>query len=203
MVYRPHMKNHLTLGDSYGAWVVIGGVWSRPLCRCACGTERTVVGFDLRTGKSRNCGCKRKEIAFKCGKKNKRHGYADTPTQTSWVEMRRRCYAKHRKEYENYGGRGIVVCDRWKDSFDNFLADMGPRPAGATLERRDNDGPYSPENCCWVPRREQERNKRSNAVHEFYGQRMAVVDAAEKFGIKAGKIYQRLKRGWTPNRSVT
>jgi hypothetical protein len=202
VVYYPRMDKHLNIGEQYGLWTIVGGNWSRPICKCACGTEKEVGGFDLRSGKSKGCGCARKELIAKVGKANRRHGYADSPTQRSWVEMRRRCYASHRKEYQNYGGRGIEVCERWRDSFDNFLADMGERPSGYTLERCDNNGNYCPENCCWIPRREQERNKRTNSVHEFNGRRMTVVEASETFGVKAGTIYQRLRRGWTANECI-
>ena len=197
------MDKHLSIGDQYGLWVVIGGSWGRPICKCACGTEREVLGFDIRSGKSKGCGCTKKERIANIGKANRKHGYADSPTQTSWVEMKRRCYAVHRKEYPNYGGRGITVCERWLNSFENFLEDMGERPAGYTLERINNDGNYCPENCKWIARREQERNKRTNSVHDFNGRRMSVVEAAEMFGLKPGTIYQRLRRGWSPDKSIS
>jgi hypothetical protein len=197
------MSKPLNIGDAYGSWVVVGGKWSRPLCRCVCGSERVVVGYDLRTGKSKSCGCLNIERIRAVGKSKKRHGFADTPTQTSWVEMRRRCYSKHRKEYPNYGGRGITVCERWLNSFDNFLSDMGPKPAGTTIERRDNNGNYCPENCYWADRKTQERNKRSNAVYEFYGVKMTVAEASEKFGINYQTLWGRIRRGLSPEQAVS
>jgi len=102
------------------------------------------------------------------------------------------------------------VCDRWRfgeggrGAFECFYADMGPRPSSKhTIERRDNDGPYSPENCCWALQKTQERNKRSNRMVEINGESLSVAAAAEKFGIGAGALYQRLNRGWDAQRAVT
>lgn len=185
-------------------WTVLEASGKMRLARCKCGTTRRVAYSDMRLGKSKGCGCEAlKRLAIASKIRNRRHGFADTPTQRSWVEMRRRCYAAHRKEYPNYGGRGIAVCDRWRDSFDNFLADMGPRPDGHTLDRIDNDGHYTRENCRWVPRAAQERNKRSNAIYVFNGERMTVVEAAERYGIAPNALYQRIGvRKWDPSRAV-
>lgn len=118
--------------------------------------------------------------------------------------MRRRCYATHRKEYQNYGGRGIKVCERWNDSLANFVADMGERPEGHTLDRIDNDGDYTPGNCRWVPRAEQELNKRTNVRYDVFGESLTISEAARKYGLKASTIRSRVKqRGWSVERAVT
>jgi hypothetical protein len=118
--------------------------------------------------------------------------------------MRRRCYAPHRKEYPNYGGRGIAVCDRWKDSLTNFIGDMGERPDGHTLDRIDNNGPYSPENCRWVPRAEQELNKRSNVRYAIFGEMLTLAEAARKYGIGVNTLHNRVRAlKWDVERAVS
>lgn len=154
---------------------------------------RRILWGDLRAGRSKSCGCGRVK-----------HGMADTPTARSWVEMRRRCYATHRKEYPNYGGRGIVVCERWKESLANFIQDMGERPEGYTIERINNDGPYSPENCQWIPRAEQELNKRSNVRHAIFGEKITLSEAARKYGIGINTLHNRVHAlKWEVERAVS
>jgi hypothetical protein len=118
-----------------------------------------------------------------------------TPIYLIWVDMRRRCNQSQRPDYHRYGGRGIKVCDRWNDSFEAFFADMGDRPEGLSLERRDNNGPYSPENCYWADRKTQMRNSRSNRYVEINGQRMVFAEACEKYGVNYYVAYQRWRRG--------
>ena len=88
------------------------------------------------------------------------HGKSMSPTYVSWLAMKQRCYNPRRTGYENYGGRGITVCDRWKGSFVAFLEDMGERPEGLTLERKDNEGNYEPDNCEWATKSQQSKNQR-------------------------------------------
>lgn len=191
------------IGAIYSRWTVIGGTRGHPLCRCSCGTVRTVVGCDLRAGKSRSCGCLVSIAQRAAAEANRRHGLSDTPTHRSWVEMRRRCYAKHRKEYPNYGGRGITVCERWRDSFDNFLADMGKKPAGFTLDRIRNDRNYEPGNCRWLPRQIQELNKRNTVRHWIRGELITLPEAARKYGLNLNTLTNRVNTlGWAPDRAV-
>lgn len=166
------------------------------LVRCSCGTERAVIAHDLRAGKSKSCGdCIRMTNFIQAAKAaNTKHGMERTSEYRTWVDMRRRCHQPHRLDYKNYGARGIYVCDEWRNSFKAFYRDMGTRPAGYVLDRRNNDGPYSPENCQWVTRKQQERNKRSNRLVAIGGETLTVVEASEKFSIPAHRLYKLPKR---------
>ena len=125
---------------------------------------------------------------------NIKHGKCFTPTYCSWNEMKRRCRDAHRHTHGRYGGRGIKVCRRWLYSFSNFLADMGERPPGTTLDRKDNNGNYTPENCRWATQREQHGNKCSNRRIRFCGRTMILADWARELGINPATLWWRLAR---------
>lgn len=118
-----------------------------------------------------------------------------------WKAMRMRCLSPKVKAYDSYGGRGIRICERW-DSFENFVADMGPRPEGMTLERKDNDGNYEPANCVWASRTNQANNRRSNRIVEYAGERLTLAELSRKFGIPYGRLYMRLSRGVSIEQAV-
>lgn len=158
----------------YGLWTVIGeaepynrptadggrhpdGVIRQALCRCACGAERAVAFHTLKQGQSRHCGC---EVSAIVTAMKTTHGMSDAPEHRSWAHMKERCYSPTCDDYPAYGGRGITVCDRWRDSFEAFYADMGPRPAGTSIDRIDNDGNYEQGNCRWADKWTQAGNKR-------------------------------------------
>lgn len=132
------------------------------------------------------------------------HGMSQTTTWRIWRGMRRRCYDTNIQGYANYGGRGITVCDRWRDSFENFYADMGERPSKQhSLERRDNNGNYTPHNCYWATNIEQHNNTRRSVFLEFQGKKQTITQWARELNINVATLYNRVRRGWDVTRILT
>lgn len=130
-------------------------VWA---CDCECGNKVEARVADLRKGNTRSCGCLQKERAASAQIK---HGLSSIPEYAIWKAMRHRCESEGNPDWDNYGGRGITVCDRWSDSFEAFLEDMGSRPfPEAQLDRENNDGNYEPGNCRWVTAKVNANNRR-------------------------------------------
>ncbi|MHC3450821.1 hypothetical protein [Streptomyces prasinus] len=168
-------------------------------CRCDCGAEAIVRGGHLKAGVTQSCGCGIREAASR----PRTHGQAHTPLYKRWRAMIERTRNPNASEYHNYGGRGIKVCDQWQ-SFEAFAADMGATfDEVLTLERRNVNGDYSPENCYWATTKQQTRNRRNNHVIEWSGRRMVVTDWAELLGLKPNTLIYRLRRGWQLERALT
>lgn len=171
------------------------------LCRCSCGSEKLkrVRASELISGGVRSCGCIVREQARRnIREKMTTHGQSGTRIYQIWLAMKNRCLRKSNRQYKDYGGRGIAVCDRWLESFENFYSDMGDPPSDAhTIERRDNDGGYTPENCMWATRQEQSNNKRSNRLVTYGGQTLTITQWARELGIPPMTIHNRIKRGWS------
>ena len=157
-------------GQAFGRLTVVsfaGSVKGRTTwhCSCACGGTRTAVGSDLKNGRTMSCGCLQAQVR---SSSHTRHGGRDWPEWRVWQSMIRRCHSPKATSFSYYGGRGIAVCDRWRQGadglhgFECFIADMGRRPSGGlTLDRINNDGNYEPGNVRWATRREQQHNKRA------------------------------------------
>lgn len=160
------------------------------LCKCDCGAETTVTGNHLKSKHTKSCGCLSREITRR---RNTTHGMHDSPTYNSWCSIKVRCDKPQCKSFKNYGGRGIKVCEQWK-SFGNFLADMGEKPEGMSIERIDNDGDYCPENCRWATRKEQNRNTRNNYMIKHQGKTKCIGEWAEELGVNYSILYSRLRR---------
>lgn len=127
-----------------------------------------------------------------------------TPEYVAWVDMKRRCYQPSRPFYKDYGGRGISVCPRWLESFDNFLEDMGNRPKGMTLDRIDNDGNYEPSNCRWISIKEQNRNRRNTRNLTVGCVTLSVYEWAKELSMTPEGIYYRLdKLKWSPEKVIS
>ena len=134
-------------------------------CSCDCGNKVRITSGNLINKSTKSCGCLQKEIASKTGKLNKHGHYAGnkaSPTYFSWRAMKTRCGNPKHDSYKYYGGRGVTVCKRWANSFENFLIDMGERPEGTSLDRIDTNGNYRPDNCKWSTPTEQQHNRRDN-----------------------------------------
>lgn len=133
-----------------------------------------------------------------------KHGLSRTPEYRAWQTMRLRCTNPNNAAWPSYGGRGITVCEAWRDSPTQFYLDMGPKPSPLhEIDRIDNDGPYSPENCRWVLRKANDRNRRSNRHLTHAGETLTVAEWAERTGIGSGLIFHRIKSGWPVERILT
>ncbi len=162
------------------------------LCRCDCGEERAFNVGNLRGGRSKSCGCLQRELT---ANRNTTHGLRWTPEYIVWRGMFSRCTNPNERAFHNYGGRGIVVCDRWY-SFEAFWEDMGSRPSSDhSIDRIDVNGNYEPGNCRWATVKEQQRNKRNTVFVEVDGEKISLADACDRYGIRLSVAYAKISRG--------
>lgn len=176
-------------------------VWN---CRCSCGAETNVVDGELKQGGTKSCGCLQREIAATVHTK---HGHSPqgnpSPIYEAWCGMKKRCHNTRNADYKYYGGRGIRVCQRWM-SFIEFHKDMSPTWfPGLTIERKNNNGNYTPPNCRWATRQEQAVNRRSNHMISFDGETLNLKQWADRIGVSQSAIIHRLKDGWPLEAAVT
>lgn len=166
------------------------------LCKCDCGNEIVTTGVQLRSGHTKSCNCLQKETI---GNKRRKHGRSGTRLYKVWKGMRERCNNPNNISYKNYGGRGIVVCERWQNSFDNFLEDMGERPATIdskfTIDRIDVNGNYEPGNCEWKTYIEQGKNTRRNVWIEYNGEKKIISEWGKELNLPHTMIKNAIKAG--------
>ena len=167
------------------------------LCLCDCGNSSVVNYQNLKNGSTSSCGCYTRELSTT-------HGASGTPEHRVWKSMRGRCYNKKSMDYYLYGGRGIVVCARWRYSFTNFLADMGKRPSAKhSIERKNVNENYEPENCIWALPTVQSRNTRRTVNITAFGKTQCQKDWSIELGISEGTITYRLRKGLTPEEALS
>jgi len=199
----PYVKD--ISGQRFGRLLVISyagrgkhsTVWN---CLCDCGNYCQIDGCSLKRGFTRSCGCLAKEARIT---QKTTHGFGKHPLRNTYLLMIKRCYNQEDPSYGRYGGRGITVCDRWRESFESFVADMGDRPKGHSIDRIDNDGPYSPENCRWATVLQQNNNQRRNHKLTCNGETLTITEWANRLGITRRAILSRLRYGWPTERVLT
>lgn len=198
-------------GKTFGRWTVIRRAENRGnsvmfMCRCSCGTEREVRSGDLKNGSTVSCGCNNLELTIK---RSSKHGMAKRsqkkpPEYGVWAGIVKRCENENCKDYKNYGGRGIKVCERWRHSFALFLSDMGQRPSSQhSIDRIDVNGDYEPSNCRWATNSQQANNRRHNRRIQVGNATMTASEAARAFGVHCMAIIGRIDRGWDVMRAIT
>jgi hypothetical protein len=199
---RFRVPRHKLAGKKFGHLTVLKWAGSNIhgkhfwLCLCDCGNHSKPVTSQLINGLTLSCGC--------INQGAKTHGKTNTPEYRVWQNMKRRCHVPSHRDYPNYGGRGITVCQRWRNSFANFLKDMGLRPSRYhSLDRIKNDEEYGPENCKWATAEEQSRNTRRNVMITAWGQTLCISQWATQIGVSCHTIHRRLLAGWTTERAVS
>lgn len=172
------------------------------LCICDCGREKVIRGSTLRNGQSTSCGCAAAKLA---SDRLKTHGLTKTRLFKIWSMMKERCYKDYSKSYQGYGGRGIRVCDEWKNSFTSFFgwAMVNGYTDELTIDRIDVNGNYCPDNCRWATVKEQANNRRSNTFLSVGGVSKTAAEWSLQSGIKQDTILHRIKFGWSAEDAVS
>ena len=172
-------------------------------CKCDCGKIVILTRGQITKSKTKSCGCVWKQLNKE---KGTTHGMHGTSIYSIWLGIKYRCYNKKHKRYKDYGGRGITVCVEWLESFENFYKDVGDRPKGMSLDRKDNNKGYSKENCKWSTTKEQNNNKRDRKDSNFItykGKTKTITQWAKRSGLTATTVSDRLKRAWSFEKAIT
>lgn len=172
-------------------------------CMCNCGNTCIVQGSQLTTGKTKSCGCIKTENC-KNGNLSRTHGQTKTRLYRIWSSMKQRCYYSRHKSFQTYGGRGIQVCDEWLHSFEAFRdwALANGYKDDLTIDRKDPNGNYCPDNCRWETAKQQVRNRRNTRTILYQGKTKSIAEWAEITGISAPALIQRIEGGWSPEKAL-
>lgn len=174
-------------------------VW---LFRCDCGKECETVAFHVKDGHTRSCGCLKLEMAIVA---NTKHGLHGTRLYRIWCDMNRRCFNSKRKDWVNYGGRGITVCAEWQNDFQPFCdwAIANGYNDNLSIDRKNNNKGYYPDNCQWATKKHQNNNTRANREITAFGKTKNLQQWADELGVNHTTILFRLRKGWTPEDAVS
>ena len=198
-------------GQRFGRLVVLertGSKNNRPLwlCKCDCGNEKIVSTSGLKSGDTKSCGCLKQEKTIENNKNKTTHGKSKTKLYNVWFDIKRRCYNPKRENYKDYGGRGIKVCDEWKNNFEKFYnwANENGYKEGLSIDRIDVNGDYEPKNCRWVDNYAQANNKTNNFLITYNGETHTATEWSNIVGIRADTILHRIKKhGWSIEKALT
>lgn len=191
-------------GERFGRLVVVDARRSMAKFKCDCGAEKEIQRWHVKAGRVQSCGCLlREKSRERAIARNTTHGMARTALYNLWSGIIDRCTNPNAPAYKRYGGRGITVCERWK-SFENFYADMGDRPTIAhSVERRNNNKGYSPNNCFWGTRKEQANNKQTNVLLRYKNKTQTMKQWSEELGLNYSALQHRRTAGWTTSRMLS
>lgn len=172
-------------------------------CVCDCGNVVNVLTGNLKSGNTQSCGCLNRDNTIQRNKNNATHGLSRTPIYITWGGIVQRCINPTDQHFPDYGGRGISICDRWRNSFENFYSDMGPKPGPEySIERRNNNGDYEPNNCYWATIDEQANNRRNNTILNYKGKNYTMSQLAREYNINTATFGYRLSAGWSVEDAV-
>jgi hypothetical protein len=172
------------------------------VCRCVCGKSVVVAGTALKSGNTTSCGCYNRE---QCRLRGMLHGQCGSKIYSTYHGIIARCYNKEAGSYPDYGGRGIKVCDRWREGFENFYSDMGDPPTpDHSIDRIDCNGDYEPGNCRWADWETQCNNKNNTRFLEFAGESKSITQWSHSLGMAKLTLYDRVtKLGWSAEKALT
>lgn len=171
------------------------------LCQCDCGNKKIVEGGNLKSGNTKSCGCFHVEQAIN---KNKTHGMRYSKEYTAWESMITRCHNTKNKSYADHGGKGISVCDEWRESFQYFINHIGKAPSpNHSVDRINNNGDYEPGNVRWATRIEQANNKSNNRYITYNGKTLTLAQWESELNLRSGLLSQRIRQGFTEEMALT
>ena len=175
---------------------------SQWICKCNCGNIKTVIGKNLTSGKIKSCGCYNH---YKAKQQFTTHGYSHTRLHNKWLKIKERCYNQNSRCYKNYGGRGIKICDEWKNNFMNFYnwAMENGYQEGLTIDRINVNGNYEPSNCRFITQKEQQNNRRNNVYITYKNEVKTLSQWADYYNIPYKVLWKRIKLGWTFEKAIS